>query len=514
MRNLRLPGNLYAVLLAGFLLLSCSGTKTLPIVNTVQPTGIPSPTIPSVSTQLPSISPIPTLTQTLSPSPTPPGGGLSGMLWVHMMFNPTGYYANDLLLQPVGSNQPIPLLDEVTRRGLNFHSLSPDEKRALVTINDRWIRGDPSSPIREHFSVFTLSLEDGLLTNLTDFNGADMAPSWSPDGSAIAFTRRTAAGGGDIMRINPDGSGLTPLTRDGVSLLPRWSPDSQSIAFTRKTNNGPSHLYVMAADGNHPRQLTYGDVSDGWEDHLVWSPDGLYLAFTRVAYTSNGYPNPPDSGMFLLHLASGELTKLENGFTKLPAWSPDGTKLAYSTGETCSPCANGLVVMELNSRVQTTLAVYKDQAIENVGWSPDGKMIVYSIWGPEDGSDREYQVRMIDATSGEKIQAWDGVEFFYGLTRPVAWKTTPADCPAGASMLSAGEQVTLAPDCSANPLRPFPGRSSFQLVEIPQGAILTLVTRACAPEGIFWLVKLPDGTLGWMEEGDGKASWLVPFTGR
>jgi Tol biopolymer transport system component len=226
---------------------------------------------------------------------------MSGMLWVQMVDIPYGYYSNDLLLQSAGSNQPIPLLDEVTRRGLKIYSLSPDEKRALVTINDRWTRSDPSSPFSEHFSIFTLSLEDGLLTNLTDFNGADMHPTWSPAGYAIAFTRRTAAGGGDIMRINSDGSGLTQLTSDGVSMFPRWSPDGRSFAYTRR-----SHLYRMAADGSDPRQLTSGEVADGWENNLNWSPDGQYLAFSRVAYTSNGYPNPPDSGMFLLHLASGE----------------------------------------------------------------------------------------------------------------------------------------------------------------------------------------------------------------
>jgi len=76
-----------------------------------------------------------------------------------------------------------------------------------------------------------LDLTTGQTTVLTDGSCIDDFPSWSPDGSTIAFTRNMQ-GNYDIFTIRPDGSGLQRLTTDpGNDAHSTWSPDGQWIAF-------------------------------------------------------------------------------------------------------------------------------------------------------------------------------------------------------------------------------------------------------------------------------------------
>lgn len=91
-------------------------------------------------------------------------------------------------------------------------------------------------------------------------------PDWSPDGSSIAFMSKEGSHW-EIFTVNPDGSGMTALTRPSTTLAgvlpsnaaPAWSPDGQYIAFvsnrTEAGNAGPWRVWVMNADGSNQQPL-------------------------------------------------------------------------------------------------------------------------------------------------------------------------------------------------------------------------------------------------------------------
>lgn len=91
------------------------------------------------------------------------------------------------------------------------------------------------------------------------------SPSWSPNGSKLAFVRRASptASRGDIYTLKRNGRGLRRLTR-GFS--PTWSPDGKWIAFTRGRD-----LHLIRPNGKRRHRLLR-DVSDGTGKAVDWQP--------------------------------------------------------------------------------------------------------------------------------------------------------------------------------------------------------------------------------------------------
>jgi len=102
---------------------------------------------------------------------------------------------------------------------------------------------------------------------VTDLNNMGGRSSWSPDGTKLVFYRGPQ-GGRDIHVINIDGSGLHRLTNGGDNLGPSWSPDGNWIAFT-SFRDGNNEIYVMHPDGSGETRLTNSPISD-WQPR--WGP--------------------------------------------------------------------------------------------------------------------------------------------------------------------------------------------------------------------------------------------------
>lgn len=150
--------------------------------------------------------------------------------------------------------------------------------------------------------------------------------------------------GFDIFTVDPGGTALANLTRDqdgennAKDDKPSWSPDGTLIAFESRrdcadddANRCQSDIYVMDADGGNPRQLTDGPDSD---THPTWSPDGRTIAFERNDNSESGadriYTLPANATPAVeptLVPTSGEKSSDSD---LLPAWSPDGNRIAFT----------------------------------------------------------------------------------------------------------------------------------------------------------------------------------------
>ena len=91
------------------------------------------------------------------------------------------------------------------------------------------------------------------------------SPAWGKSGY-IAFSARDEQNSLDIFTIRPDGSDITRITQQqGKNDKPTWSPDGRYLAFT-STRDGGSRIYISTADGKSQNAVT----TSGWYENPVW----------------------------------------------------------------------------------------------------------------------------------------------------------------------------------------------------------------------------------------------------
>ena len=259
---------------------------------------------------------------------------------------------------------------------LLYADLSPDGRRLVYATCE--YGNNPA----EHFPVLelaVLNMDDGATVRLTQTDGAENYPVWSPDGSRIAYTssyethyrpngRRSAVW---IMPMDDVEGNLRPrplIVPAPAERAPVWSPDGKYLAIAGDGWGGSGNVYVVGVDSTSSTGIMVGYTNIS----PTWSPDG-----TRLAFADN--PGDNERKTSTVHIVNRdgtggvEVTGIEGPVTHVD-WHPDGSEiLVAETG-----AAGGLWTVSPDG--QTFRDVYRPsgeypyllERVLGLAWSPDG----------------------------------------------------------------------------------------------------------------------------------------------
>ena len=170
--------------------------------------------------------------------------------------------------------------------------------------------------------VFVVERESGETRQLTDGEGDDSAPAWSPDGSTIAFISdrrpdRETATHSDVYVIPADGGAGMELRSQGLSSVAalRWSPSGDAIAVVGSDDDivgagWQSWLFVIEP-GRAPRKLTDDSISPaGGYAPLVPAPEMRWTDDGCISFIADARG---ESAIYQVDAGTGDLRKVTGG---------------------------------------------------------------------------------------------------------------------------------------------------------------------------------------------------------
>jgi TolB protein len=221
---------------------------------------------------------------------------------------------------------------------------------------------------------------------ITRTSAQEFDPTWSPYGSQIAYRHQT---GGDetteIFVMDADGSAQHNLTRNRVADWgPDWSPNGRWIAWNSAVGTDGYGLfgYVMRPDGSRVRR-----IANHYVEYPAWSPDGSKIAF--MAQEAGAAGDDPDYNIFVMDADGSTVRRLTNapGEDGWPAWSPDGARIVFASARddcSISEAADCLSTGDIGPWIDVWIMSPNGSHLRRVtkefgqffAWSPDGREVL------------------------------------------------------------------------------------------------------------------------------------------
>jgi Tol biopolymer transport system component/DNA-binding winged helix-turn-helix (wHTH) protein len=228
----------------------------------------------------------------------------------------------------------------------------------------------------------------------TDYPGLETCPTFSPDGSQVAFawTGDPAAGGqgADLYVKTIQSENLLRLTKHPSEIIcGAWSPDGTQIAFHR-ISGADTGIYLIPALGGPERKLrsTHG----GWGG-VSWSADGKWIAYPEYVGGGSGVHPTDPTRIYVLSLDTLETRQIPHAegclAEQIPTFSHAGDRLAYVCLLKTNDNEYGIYTMSLSGGSPKLVCKFMTgwDIPYGMAWTVDDKRLI--IARPHVGRDSE-----------------------------------------------------------------------------------------------------------------------------
>lgn len=207
------------------------------------------------------------------------------------------------------------------------------------------------------------------ITRIVDDNARNYHVRPSPDGGRIAFdSDRDGVRG--VYVADADGHNVRRVSGEGFAAVPSWSPDGTMLAYVREAVNQPEvwNLWTLNLESGEQKEVTHHQYGQPWGGS--WFPDGRHLAYAH------------EDQLIVRDLRTGEqrtfASPRKGRPLRAPAVSPDGRRIAFQVYR------DGAWLLELSDG--SMRKVLEDPTAEEYVWSPDGRRLAYhsrraDAWG-------------------------------------------------------------------------------------------------------------------------------------
>lgn len=237
----------------------------------------------------------------------------------------------------------------------------------------------------------------GNIRQITNFPDDDARPSFSSDGTKIAFHSKRKGKfkrrrkNRDIWVISTDGTDPKQLTtNEADDFNPGFSPDGKLITYVSEAD-GTQDVWIMNADGTGKKNLT---ADPGRDSYPAWSPDGKKIVYSNFPEMGG------DADLWTVALEDGNKEKLTNipGNEIFPTWHRDGNNIAFSTNKD-----GNLDIYTVNIETKKVRRLIETAHRKTrPSFSPDGTMVAYAAW--EDDLNIQPQIWVANANGTEPYQ--------------------------------------------------------------------------------------------------------------
>ncbi|HEY7473444.1 MAG TPA: hypothetical protein VH679_00425, partial [Vicinamibacterales bacterium] len=295
-----------------------------------------------------------------------------------------------------GDTKRVPTIDDLLQvKSIGGAQISPDGRWVAYTVSETDFKQDAFVT-----QLWLASTATGRAFQLTRGDKPSGGPQWSPNGEWLAFTTSRVADRNQIFVIRPDGGEAQQLTKAETAVGGfAWSQDGSRIAFTASEPATPaskdrreafSDFEVVRREYTHTHLWTF-DVAEAMKAPVAgtqrttgtgfsvggaaWSPDG-----TRIAFSATKNPDliqGETADLYLLTLADDSVKKIvaQPGPDSNPRWSPDGQQIVFSSymGNRDYFASNArLAVIPAEGGTPRSITDRFDEQPGLVAWNTDG----------------------------------------------------------------------------------------------------------------------------------------------